>query len=40
MKSQGNQRQDTKIRKLGVIRVLKAPVMGLLGSREVREIGH
>lgn len=40
MESQGNQRQDTKIRELGVSGFLTAPVMGPVGSREVREIGH
>lgn len=32
LKSQGNQRQDTKIRELGVTRVLRASVMGPLAS--------
>lgn len=40
MASQGNQKQDTKIRILGVTGVLRASVMGPLGSREVRETGH
>lgn len=38
--SQGNQKQDTKLRELGVPGVLRAAVKGPLGSRNVREIGH
>lgn len=40
MESQGSQRRDTKIRELGATGVLRASVMGPLGSREVQEIGH
>lgn len=40
MESQGNQKQDTKIKGLGVLGVLREPVMGPLRSRAVREKGH
>lgn len=40
MESQGNQKQDIKIKELGVTGVLREPVMGPLRSREVRETGH
>lgn len=40
MESQGNQKQDTKIKGLGVTGVLREPVMGPLRSRAVREKSH